>query len=160
MFICCSPMFLKITSPDANIFSWEVEKVTIPTEWWAITILPGHTPLVSCVKPGILSIWSDIVSNSSDNAGAFDYIFENKSIKISIAKWILFVDGSTITVLTSSATTNPIYSSKELEQMKSTLEKDIEHMRQNGHHIEDIEKSIMSLKKMEADLELVKITNR
>jgi F0F1-type ATP synthase epsilon subunit len=44
-------MHLKISAPDKTIFDGKIKKVTLPTEEGEITVLPGHQPLSSVVKP-------------------------------------------------------------------------------------------------------------
>lgn len=58
-------MKLIITSASWNILSVErFEKIILMTESGEITILPGHEPLLSAVRPGILSaayyVWNKI----------------------------------------------------------------------------------------------------
>ena len=50
-------MKLSIISASANILTAEkFEKIVIMTESGEITILPGHEPLLSAIRPGILSV--------------------------------------------------------------------------------------------------------
>lgn len=50
-------MKLSIISASSNILTCEkFEKIIIMTESGEITILPGHEPLLSAVRPGILSV--------------------------------------------------------------------------------------------------------
>lgn len=50
-------MKLSIISASANILSSEkFEKIIIMTESGEITILPGHEPLLSAIRPGILFV--------------------------------------------------------------------------------------------------------
>lgn len=48
-------MKLQITSASGNILSVEAfARITIMTEDGELTILPGHEPLLSAIRPGIL----------------------------------------------------------------------------------------------------------
>ncbi len=47
---------LKLIAPDGVKYEAEAEKVTLPTADGQITVLPGHMPLVSLLKPGEIII--------------------------------------------------------------------------------------------------------
>jgi F-type H+-transporting ATPase subunit epsilon len=50
-------MHLVITSASGNILSADAfARITIMTEDGQITVLPGHEPLLSAIRPGILSV--------------------------------------------------------------------------------------------------------
>lgn len=49
-------MTFKIVTPDGVTYEDEIEKVTIPTGGGQITVLEGHAPLVSTLKPGIVHV--------------------------------------------------------------------------------------------------------
>lgn len=149
-------MNLKISSPEAIIFEGEILKATIPVENGAITVLPGHAPLVSVVKPGLVSIRSDDLAKE----GTFDYIFgDTNKIHVSVSKGIIFLDGKNINIVTSAATKSPQESEQELTSMKIHLEQKIVHLREQGS-IEEVEKWLIDLKKIEADIELAKIKEK
>jgi len=67
-----------------------------------------------------------------------------------------FVDGKMIRIVTATATTSPSESVKTLEQMKLKLESTIKDLKQRGN-IEDIERSLVKLEKLNADIALSKI---
>ena len=46
---------LEIVTPEKRVLDAEVESVTIPTASGEAGLLPNHAPIVSAVKPGILS---------------------------------------------------------------------------------------------------------
>ena len=46
---------LEIVTPERRVIDAEVESVTLPTASGEAGILPNHAPLVSVLKPGILS---------------------------------------------------------------------------------------------------------
>ena len=146
-------MYLKIITPENKVFDGAVTKATIPTEWGSITILPNHTPIVSVIKPWILHIWTnDIPSNNE-----FQYILDKNCIKLSTSKGLLFVDGTTITVLVSEATITPTKSYNELEELKLTIEANLKNLRSQWENIEKIDERLITLKKIEADIELAKL---
>lgn len=47
---------LDIASPEANIFSGSVEMVVVTGEMGELGILPGHTQLLTSIKPGQIRI--------------------------------------------------------------------------------------------------------
>ncbi len=148
-------MHLTLVSPQETIFQWEVLKVTIPTEIGMITVLPKHIPLGSIVKPGILSF---LPKNRQGNAfiEGTDFLFKDDEIHLSVGSGSLYVDGESIILLISSATTNPESDTTALENMKAQLEKDIEEIKRKGD-IDSIEKAYLSLQKLTADLHLKKM---
>ncbi len=46
---------LEIVTPERRVLQAEVDSVTVPTASGEATILPGHAPLVSALKPGVLT---------------------------------------------------------------------------------------------------------
>ena len=50
------PFSFAIHAADATLFEGEVESVSVPTTSGIITVLSGHTPLMSTVAPGALVI--------------------------------------------------------------------------------------------------------
>ena len=46
---------LEIVTPEKKILSDTVDAVTVPTVSGEVGILPNHAPLISALKPGILS---------------------------------------------------------------------------------------------------------
>lgn len=68
-------LYLNIVSPEGEIFSGEVESVTLPGAMGAFTILPHHAPIVSSLVTGTIAymaagevrkqdIWSGFVEMS------------------------------------------------------------------------------------------------
>lgn len=142
-------MHLKISSPEKVIFDGSVKQVSLPTENWVITILPDHTPLVTSLKPGLIKI---IPVDQPKG----DFVFSDNIISLSVSKGMAFVDGKMIRVVTATATTSPSESVKTLEQMKMKLEASIKQLKQKGS-IEEIEKSLVKLEKLNADIALSKL---
>lgn len=148
-------MFLRISSPDWIIFEWNINKVILPTESWEIWILPWHIPLTSVVKPGIVKIFIN-----EDHKDWFlkdkDFLYDNWCISLSVSKWLLFVDWDNVIVASSAASSSPKESSEILLEMKSNLEHEIQQLRAKWS-IEDLEKALINLQKIDADLKLYKM---
>lgn len=134
-------MRLKISNPDKVIYEWFIEKVTLPTESWDITVLPDQTPIVSALKPWIVK---------------FVIEWWKSTEHISISKWMMFTDGKKIRIVTSSATTSPTETEEILLKEKQDLENKIRELKKSGS-IEEIEKFTIKLEKINADLKLKKI---
>ncbi len=142
-------MFLKISSPSKVIYNWKVKQITLPTEKWIITVLPNHIPLVSVLKPWVVYIVPEENENKSW------YVFTQNKISISVSKWIIFVDWKNIRIVTAVATTSPS-SADKLNKMKEELESKIKLLKKKWN-IEDIEKALINLEKINADIKLQKI---
>lgn len=76
-----------VVSAEASIFSGEAISVVLPGEMGELGILPGHTPLITRVKPGALEI------KKAD--GTEEFVF--------IAGGILEVQPKGVTVLSDTA---------------------------------------------------------
>jgi len=148
-------MLLKILSPDANIFEWEVEKVIIPTVIGEICVLPDHTPLSSIIVPWIVKILPKN-KNKEEFLKGTKFLFEHDNIALSVGKWLLYLDGKHIMLLVWDATTTPISDEEALENMKKEMEKEIEQIKLKWN-IEEVDKAFLSLQKITADLQLHKI---
>lgn len=145
-------MLLRIASPEKTIFDGKVKKVTLPTEQGEITILPNHTPVVTTLKPGIIRF---VPVDQPEG----DFVFNDNVISISTSKGMVFIDGEMVRVVTAVATASPQESAKTLEQMKLKLESNIKQLKQQGS-IEEIEKSLVRLEKLNADITLVNLKNK
>lgn len=141
-------MQLKISSPAKSIYEGDIKQVSLPTESWEITVLPSHTPLVTALKPGLIKI-------VPTKAPTGEFIFSENVISISVGKGMAFVDGKMVRVVTATATTTPD-SEDQLKKMKEDLEEQIKQLKRKGS-IEEIEKSLVKLEKINADIRLEKL---
>jgi F-type H+-transporting ATPase subunit epsilon len=69
---------LEIVTPEKRVFDAEVDSVTVPTTTGEAGILPNHAPLISALKPGILSYSVKGVSEKFAVAGGFVEVNANK----------------------------------------------------------------------------------
>ena len=60
-------MRLSVTTPRGALVDMEVEEVTAPGELGEFGVLPGHVPLMSALKPGVL--WYKGRGSGSDRSG-------------------------------------------------------------------------------------------
>lgn len=145
-------MLLKISSPEKTIFHGDVSKVTLPSENGEITILPQHAPMVSVIRPGIVTIRP--TERHTDTQSAF--IFENETIKMTVSKGMIYVDGHSISVVTSAASSWLQKDIDALHSMKKDLQEKIAILKKKGS-IEEIERSLIKLQKIQADIQLSQI---
>ncbi|VVE70523.1 F0F1 ATP synthase subunit epsilon [Pandoraea captiosa] len=88
-----------VVSAEEEIFSGKARFVALPGEAGELGILPGHTPLITRIKPGAVRI--------EDEAGNEDFVF--------VAGGILEVQPGTVTVLADTAIRG-----KDLDEAKAT----------------------------------------
>jgi F-type H+-transporting ATPase subunit epsilon len=78
---------LEIVTPERKVIDESVEMVTVPTAKGEIGILHNHAPLISTLKPGILSYTLKGMTENIVIAGGFIEISDNKvSILADIAE--------------------------------------------------------------------------
>jgi hypothetical protein len=71
---------------------------------------------------------------------------------------MLLVDGNSIVVTTSAATTSPSETQEVLQQMKTDMEAELATIRDDGN-AEELEKALENMEKIQADIQLVKLKN-
>lgn len=69
---------LEIVTPEKKVYDEAVDAVTIPTSNGEIGVLPNHAPLISTLKPGILTITNRGTSEKLAIAGGFVEVALNK----------------------------------------------------------------------------------
>lgn len=134
-------MKLKISSPAEVVYQGEIAKITLPTENGIVSVSAGHAPMVSSIKPGIITIWP------------VEYIKPSQEIYVSTSKGMVFVDGKIVRIVISEATINPQESWEALNANKEHLEKKMKQLKTEGS-IEEIENTLIKLEKINADLQL------
>lgn len=135
-------MKLKISTPAQVIYQWEIEKISIPTEIGNLKVMEGCAPMVTSVKPGIIKLWP--MKNN---------IQVGNEIYVSISKGMVFIDGKIVRIVSSEATLAPEESENTLLQSKKSLEEKIKRLKTEWS-IEEIEKALIKLEKINADIEL------
>lgn len=140
-------MHLKISSPEKVIFEWEISKIILPTEIGDVIIKPWQKPMVTSLKPGIITIFPIWKIKEKD------FVQSDEWISISISKWMAFVNEELVKIATTVATTKLHEDEKELKAKKLKLEKEIRELRQRWS-LEEIENSLIKLEKINADLKL------
>ncbi len=79
---------LEIVTPESSVFDREVDSVTIPTANGEIGVMPNHLPLVSALKPGVLT-----------------YTVKGSTDRIAVSSGFVEISGNQVSVLTDAADT-------------------------------------------------------
>jgi len=69
---------LEIVTPEKKVFDETVDSVTVPTASGEAGILPNHAPLISALKPGILSYSNKGTIERLAVSGGFVEVSSNK----------------------------------------------------------------------------------
>jgi F-type H+-transporting ATPase subunit epsilon len=92
-------MYLEIVSPEATLFSGEIESVTVPGPTGSFQMLNNHAPIVSTLKEGIVTIsgkmdLDDSAQNKFKKQDANTTLFEISSgtVEMRNNKLILLAD--------------------------------------------------------------------
>ncbi|WP_442595616.1 F0F1 ATP synthase subunit epsilon [Parapusillimonas sp. JC17] len=80
-------LHVDVVSAEESIFAGEAKFVTLPGESGELGILPGHTPLISRVRPGTLKV----------------VLVDGSEVSIFVAGGILEIQPGTVTVLSDTA---------------------------------------------------------
>jgi F-type H+-transporting ATPase subunit epsilon len=72
---------LEIVTPEKRVLDAEVDSVTVPTASGEVGILPNHAPLVSALKPGILTY---AVKGSSERLAVSGGFVEVNNDKVAV----------------------------------------------------------------------------
>ena len=69
----------ELVSPDRLVLSAEVDMVVVPGAEGDFGVLPGHAPLVSNVRPGVISIYNDrVIEAQVFVAGGFAEVSDSR----------------------------------------------------------------------------------
>ena len=91
-------MFLEIVSPEAVLFSGEVEAVTVPGVHGEFQMLDNHAPIVSLLQKGNVKIKGDVVVNDvfkdrfSTNGPDTILVIDSGTIELNDNKIIILAD--------------------------------------------------------------------
>ena len=79
---------LEIVTPEKKVIETDADSVTVPTATGEAGILPSHAPLISAVRPGILT-----------------YTAKGASDKLAVSAGFVEVNGDKVAVLVDTAET-------------------------------------------------------
>lgn len=151
-------MLLSINTPEWVMFEWKIEKVVVPTQLWDICILKNHQPIISVVKPGIVKI-KLYKQQIEEFIKWTKFLFEDDRLCLSVGTWIIYVNGSEVSILINIATSEIHTDEEVLSKMKDDMEKQIQEIKSKWS-LDEIEKAFLHLQKISADIKLYKIKKK
>lgn len=151
-------MKLKIHTVHWVIFDWEVKQVELPSKVWVLCILPHHNPLTAMIDPGLVK-FIPIEQKNSEFLSDTEFLFEDEKATLSVWEGTMYTDGESVILFVAIATTNPKTDEQTLRNMKKELEAQIKEIRAKWDS-DEIERAYLTLQKLTADLELLKIKER
>jgi len=145
-------MKLKIVSTNWTLVDLDnVNEVIVPVKDWEIWILPGHAMYSWVVKWWLCKFKTE---QETEN-----FLKDNEYNVVSIWDWVVYTDGKEVRIAVSEANATLDIDEEELQKMKERLEKEIEEIKAKWS-IEEIEKALLAMNKIIADLELAKIKKK
>ena len=72
------PLTLEIVTPDAKVYSEEVDHVVVPTTSGKIDILPNHVPIIGKLIPGDLKVEKNGTLDYLAVSSGFVEVYSNK----------------------------------------------------------------------------------
>jgi len=145
-------MKLKIVSTNWILVDLDnVEEVIVPVKDGEIGILPWHAMYAWVVKWGLCKFRTSEDKNNFLKDGEYNVV--------SIWDGVVYTDWNEVRIAVSEANATLDIDEEELQKMKEKLEKEIEEIKAKWS-IEEIEKALLSMNKIIADLELAKIKKR
>ncbi|WHL25072.1 MAG: F0F1 ATP synthase subunit epsilon [Candidatus Blochmannia vicinus] len=133
---------LTVVSIESQIFSGVVKKIQVAGTEGEMGIFPGHAPLLTSIKPGVLRI----VKLCDDE----EYIY--------ISGGILEVQKNMVTILADTAIRAEELDEKKAIEAKNEAEKHIKNLRYNDDM--DYIKIASEISKAIAKLRLIELTKR
>lgn len=92
-------MYLEIVSPEATLFSGEVESVTVPGVNGEFQMLQNHAPIVSLLQEGVVKIQGNIELDelhadkfTKDAEGKVNLSIKSGTIELNDNKLIVLAD--------------------------------------------------------------------
>jgi F-type H+-transporting ATPase subunit epsilon len=126
---------LDIVTPEKKVMSDTVDMVTVPTLSGEAGILPNHAPLISALKPGILSFTKSGATQKMVVSGGFVEVGVN-----------------TVSVLAESAETADEIDTAKAKAEKEEAEKVLAAAKDS---LEDMQPTVEKLERAQARLQLV-----
>ena len=73
------PVSFELVSPERLLLSEEVAMVVVPGAEGDFGVLPGHAPLISTLRPGVIATWeNDAVDRRIFVAGGFAEVVDDR----------------------------------------------------------------------------------
>jgi len=128
------PLKLEIVTPEARIFSDEVDTVVLPGYEGEMGVLPAHAPLVTTLLPGELRI---------TKAG--------KTPAMAVGEGLVEVTGNTTRVLTDMAVHSDDIDEKAVEEALERARHSLESLK-HGEHQEEVAAVMAMIQRSTAQL--------
>lgn len=146
-------MHLKITSLDWIVYEWEIDKLTVESKVWQLTILPHHDNLLTVLSPGLLKFEEHTHVHQDTHVG--DFLFKDNMVILSIGGGFCKVENNNIQIITDYSVTwntDPLHI---LEQNKKELKQKLEELRSSwSYHEQDLDSLSIELEKIEGQIRL------
>ena len=97
---------VEIISPDKTIFKQDTNEVTIPSFEGQMGILNNHIPLITFLRPGIITIKTDVEKKFYVEEGTVEFSNNNLLILTSTARDLANFDKSLVNELLLKAKAN------------------------------------------------------
>lgn len=131
---------LEVVSAEARLFSGSVQRIRVTGSEGELGIYPGHTPLLTMIKPGMIRIVKD--------SGEEEFIY--------LSGGILEVQPTMVTVLADTAIRGQDLDEARAIESKRQAE---EHIR-NSHGDVDFVQASAELSKAIAKLQVIELTKK
>jgi len=130
------PLLLEIVTPEARIFSDEVESVVLPGAEGEMGVLPSHAPLVTTLLPGELR-----------------YTKGGKTTDMAVGEGLVEVTGSTTRVLTDMAIDADAIDEKVAEEALQRAKTALENLKSaHGSSDDEIAATMAMIQRSSAQL--------
>jgi F-type H+-transporting ATPase subunit epsilon len=130
------PIKLEIVTPEASIFSDEVDSVVLPGYDGEIGVLPAHAPLVTTLQVGELR-----------------YTKSGKTTELAVGEGLVEVTGNTTRVLTDMALNTDEIDEKAVEDALERAKKSLENIKP-GEQQEEVAAVMAMIQRSTAQLHL------
>jgi len=114
------PLKLEIVTPEASIFSDDVDTVVLPGFEGEMGVLPAHAPLVTTLQPGELR-----------------YTKGGKTTQLAVGEGLVEVTGTSTRVLTDMAIGAEDIDEKAVEEALARAKQSLENLKP-GEHQEEV----------------------
>ena len=88
-------MQLEIVSPEAQLFSGEIESITLPGASGSFQILNNHAPIVSTLKKGEIKLKGSFDNDSAENLN----VQNNKEASLEIQSGVIEMKKNKLIIL-------------------------------------------------------------
>lgn len=130
------PLQLEIVTPEARVFSDEVDSVVLPGFEGEMGVLPMHAPLVTTLQPGALR-----------------YTKSGKSTDLALGEGLVEITGRSTRILTDMAIHVEDIDEKAVEEALERAKHSLEHLR-HGEQQEEVAAVMASIQRATAQLHI------